>query len=172
MRIFNKKNGGIVQLIDKEKLREWPTELPLLFVEYIRSNQLENYEDTQVKKQVESYLDEIMKDVAIPKFINVLEGEEVEKSISALTRLEELSKKKIEMVSPIKPYLEKLQKNKNKEVVKLAKNISNNFQKAERKKELAKKRKIMQQKEKDFLAGKLNGDEYAKARKDYLILKE
>jgi len=30
----------------------------------------------------------------------------------------------------------------------------------------------MQQKEKDFLEGKITGEEYAKVRKDYLILKE
>jgi len=30
----------------------------------------------------------------------------------------------------------------------------------------------MQEKEKDFLADKISGEEYAKARKEYLILKE
>ena len=60
----------------------------------------------------------------------------------------------------------------NKEVKRLSKSILNSFKKAERKKKLAEKRKVMQEKEKDFLAGKISGEEYAKARKEYLILKE
>jgi hypothetical protein len=38
MRIFHKKDGGIVQLIDKDEIKEWPVELPLIFIEYIRKN--------------------------------------------------------------------------------------------------------------------------------------
>lgn len=172
MRIFRKKNGGIVQLIDKEKMQEWPVELPLIFIEYIRNKKLESYEDIKVKKEVENYLDEIMKDVAIPRLINVLEGSDVEEIILALTRLEQLSRKKIEMIRPIKSYLNNLLKLKTTKIVTLAQTISDNFAKADRKKELAKKRKIMQEKEKQFLAGKIGGEEYAKARKEYLTLKE
>ena len=172
MRIIMKKNGGIVQIIDKEKMADWPEELPLIFIEYIRSNQLKTYEDSNVKKEVEKYLDEIMKDVAIPSLISVLDGTDTKKTISALGRIEEISKKKIEMVQPIKKYLENLKNKKNKEIVQLAEKISNNFVKADRRKELAKKRKIMQQKEQDFISGKISGEEYANARKEYLLLKE
>ncbi len=172
MRIFRKKNGGIVQLIDKEKMQEWPVELPLIFIEYIRNKKLESYEDIKVKKGVENYLDEIMEDIAIPRLINVLEGSDVEEIILALTRLEQLSRKKIEMIRPIKSYLNNLLKLKTTKIVTLAQTISDNFAKADRKKELAKKRKIMQEKEKQFLAGKIGGEEYAKARKEYLTLKE
>ena len=38
MKIFYKKDGGIVQLIGKEKMKEWPVELPLIFIEYVRNN--------------------------------------------------------------------------------------------------------------------------------------
>ncbi len=172
MRIFNKKDGGIVQLIDKEKMQEWPVELPLIFIEYIREKQIEKYEDAKVKKEISNYLNEILKDVAIPRLISVLEGDNNEETISALQRIEELSKKNIEMTKPIRPYLNNLLKHRNKTIVKLAQNISNNFTKADRKKELAKKRKIMQEKEKDFLAGKISGEEYARTRKEYLTLKE
>ena len=172
MRIFLKKDGSAVQLIDKEKMQEWPVELPLIFIEYIRNNQLKNYNDVQVQKEVEKYLDEILKDVAIPRLINVLEGDDTEEKILALTRIEEISKKKIEMVKPIKPYLDKLSEMNNKRIIKLTQEISNNFQKAERRKELAKKRKIMRDKEKLFLEGKISGEEYASARKEYLSLKD
>jgi len=170
MKIFQKKDGGIIQLVDKETMQEWPIELPLLFIEYIRSNQLDGY--GAVKKQVEDYLDEILKEVAIPSLITVLEGDNSEEIILALTRIEEISKKKVETAKPIKGYLENLKKNKNKTIVELANKIEDNFAKADRKKELAKKRKTMQLMEQQFLEGKISGEEYAKARKDYLLLKE
>ena len=93
MRIFHKKDGGIVQLIDKKKMQEWPVELPLIFIEYIRSKQLDTYEDAKVKKEVSAYLDEVLKDVAIPRLISVLEGDDQEEIILALTRIKFLAGK-------------------------------------------------------------------------------
>ena len=172
MRIFHKKDGGIIQLIDKDKMEEWYVELPLIFIEYIKDKQLDKYEDPNVKKEVSAYLDEILKDVAVPRLISVLEGEDEEETISALERIKEISKKNVDMARPIKPYLENLSKSKNKSVVSLSKDISNNFTKADRRKELAKKREVMQEMEKQFMAGKISGEDYAKARKDYLSLKD
>ena len=172
IRIFRKKDGGAVQLIGIEQMLEWPVELPLIFIEYIRNNKLKSYDDTKVQKEVEKYLDEIMENVAIPRLISVLEGDNPEEIILALTRIEEISQKKIEMIKPIRPYLEKLLVKKNKEIVKLVQAITNNFLKVERRKELAKKRKIMREKEQLFLGGKISGEEYAKARREYLTLKE
>jgi len=108
MKIFHKKDGGIVQLIDKEKMKEWPVELPLIFIEYVRNNQLNTYKDTKLKKEIEQYLDEVLKDVAIPGFIKVLDGDDFEEINKVLVRIEELAKKKIEMVKPIKHYVENL----------------------------------------------------------------
>ncbi|MHA2183663.1 MAG: hypothetical protein ACXAAI_01590 [Promethearchaeota archaeon] len=170
MKVFRKKDGGIIQLVSKEKMQEWPIELPLIFIEYIRSKQLENY--GSVKKEVDKYLNEIMKEVAIPRLINVLEGDNDDEIILALTRIEEISRKDAELAKPISTYLETLLNKNNKTITKLAQTIANNFSKAERKNELAKKRKIMRDKEKLFLEGKINGEEYAKARKEYLTLKE
>jgi hypothetical protein len=172
MRVFHKKNGGIIQLIDKERMQEWPIELPLIFIEYIREKQLDKYEDSTIKKEISKYLDEILKDVAIPRLISVLEGQSTESIISALQRIEELSKKNIEMTRSIRPFLENLLKNSNKQIAKLTQNISSNFAQADRRKELAKKRKVMREKENEFLAGKINAAEYAKIRKEYLTLKE
>lgn len=151
-------------------MQNWPIELPLLFIEYIRSNHLDNY-DGSAKKEVEKYLDEVMKDVAVPRLISVLEGNEVEETISALERIEELSKKNIEMTKPIKSYLNNLINSKNKKIVNLAQSISRIFERAARNKEIAKNRKIMREKEREFLAGKINAEEYAKIRKEYLTLK-
>ncbi len=91
--------------------------------------------------------------------------------ISALERIEELAKKNIEMTTPIKPYLINLVDSKNKEIGNLAKNVSKIFERAAKNKEIAKNRKIMREKEKDFLAGKIKAEEYAKLMKEYLTLK-
>ena len=58
--MFHKKDGGVVQLIDKEDMEEWPVELPLIFIEYIRNNKLDTYEDPKIKRDIEKYLDEIL----------------------------------------------------------------------------------------------------------------
>jgi len=169
LKLFKRKDGVIIQLIDKDKMQNWPIELPLIFIEYIRSNQLDTY--GSAKKEVEKYLDEVMKDVAVPRLISVLEGNEDDEIISALERIEELAKKNIEMTTPIKPYLINLVDSKNKEIGNLAKNVSKIFERAAKNKEIAKNRKIMREKEKDFLAGKIKAEEYAKLRKEYLTLK-
>jgi len=169
LKLFKRKDGVIIQLIDKDKMQNWPIELPLIFIEYIRSNQLDSY--GSAKKEIENYLDEVMKDVAVPRLISVLEGNEDEVIISALERIEELSKKNIEMTKPIEPYLNNLFDSKNKEIGNLARSISKIFERVARNKEIANNRKIMREKERDFLAGKINAEEYAKLRKEYLTLK-
>jgi hypothetical protein len=171
MKVFQKKDGGIVQIIDKDKMKEWPVELPLIFIEYIRNNQLKSYDDNKLKKEVESYLDDVLNDVAIPRLINVLESDKEDKILDALIRLEELSKKNIDQMEPIKPYLTRLSSLKNEEIKALLEKISDRFTKEESRKEVAAKRKLMQQKEKEFLEGKISSEEYAKIRKEYLLLR-
>ncbi|MFW9866991.1 MAG: hypothetical protein ACFFEN_12925 [Candidatus Thorarchaeota archaeon] len=160
----------MIQLVDKEKMKEWPIELPLLFIEYIRNKQMDSY--GSARKDVEAYLNEVMKDVAIPRLISVLKGVDDEEIILALTRIEEISRKDADIAKPIKKYLEDLLNKENKQIVKLAQTISNNFIKAERKKDLVLKRKTMREKEQLFLEGKISGEEYAEARKEYLTLKD
>ena len=170
--MFRKKGGGVIQLVDKEKMKDWPVELPLIFIEYIREKKLDTYEDNTIKKGVESYLDEIMKEIAIPRLISVLDNEDDEEIIPSLTRILDVAKKNIDLVIFIWLYLVDLQKSKNKKVVELSNKISEMFVKAERRKELVRKRKVMRQKEKEFLDGKITAQDYAKIRKEYLLLKE
>jgi hypothetical protein len=170
MKVFKKKEGGVIQLVDKEKMKEWPIELPLLFIEYIRNKQMDSY--GSARKDVETYLNEVMKDVAIPRLISVLKGVDDDEIILALTRIEEISRKDADIAKPIKKYLEDLLNKENKQIIKLAQTISNNFIKAERKKDLVRKRKLMREKEQLFLEGKISGEEYAEARKEYLTLKD
>ena len=170
--MFHKKNGGVVQLIDKEDMEEWPVELPLIFIEYIRNNKLDTYEDPNIKKEIEKYLDEILTDVAIPRMIEVLDGEKIDEIEQTLQRIDELAKKKLDLVKPIKPYIENLEEKEKSEVKKLTSSILNQFVKEERKKALAEKRKRMREMEQQFLQGKISPEDYAKARKEYLLLKE
>jgi valyl-tRNA synthetase len=170
--MFHKKDGGVVQLIDKEDMEEWPVELPLIFIEYIRNNKLDTYEDPKIKKDIEKYLDEILTDVAIPRMIEVLDGEKTDEIEQTLQRIDELAKKKLDLVKPLKPYIEKLEEKGKNDVKKLTSSILTAFVKEERKKVLAEKRKHMQEMEQQFLEGKVSPEDYAKARKEYLLLKD
>jgi hypothetical protein len=172
VRIFHKKDGSIVQLIDKNKMIEWPVELPLIFIEYIRNNKLESYNDKKVEKEISEYLDEILEEVAVPRLIEVLEGEDNEEIIDALKRIEKIANENLDMTRPIKPYLEDLMNKKNNEIKNLADNILGLFRKEERRKELNKKRKVMKEKEDLFLEGKISAEEYAEARKEYLTFRD
>jgi signal transduction histidine kinase len=172
MKVFHKKNGAIVQLIGKKKMMEWPVELPLIFIEYIRNSKLETYNDKKVEKEISNYLDEVLEEVAIPRLIEVLEGDDNEEIIDALKRIEKIANDNLDMTRPIKPYLEDLMNNKNKEIKELADNILELFRKEARRKELNKRRKVMKEKEDLFLEGKINGEEYAKARRKYLNFRD
>ena len=172
MRVFRKKDGGLVQLIDKEKMREWSIELPLIFVEYIRNNKLNTYDDDKVKKAVEQYLDEILEDVAVPRLIEVLEGDDTEEIINALERIDKIANENLDMTRPIRPYLNDLLNKNNKKIITLADSTLELFRREERRKELSEKRKAMEKKEELFMDGKISADEYAKARKEYIKFRD
>ncbi|MFO7796530.1 MAG: hypothetical protein ACQERB_01360 [Promethearchaeati archaeon] len=172
MRVFQKKDGGIVQLIDKERMQEWSIELPLIFIEYIRNNKLDSYDDDKVKKAVAEYLDEIMEDVAVPRLIEVLEGDNVEEIINALERIEKIANENLDITRPIRPYLEDLLQKDNEKISNLTDSILELFRREERRKELSEKRKIMEKKEELFMKGKITADEYAEARKEYIKFRD
>ncbi|TXT67046.1 MAG: hypothetical protein BAJALOKI1v1_200012 [Promethearchaeota archaeon] len=172
MRLFRKKDGSIVQLIDKKKMMDWPVELPLIFIEYIRNNKLEKYNDKKVEQEINNYLDEVLEEVAIPRLIKVLKGENNEEIVDALNRIEKIATENLDMARPIKPYLEDLMNNTNKQVKTLSDKILELFRKEERRKELNKRRKQMKEKEDLFLAGKISAEEYATARKKYLEFRD
>lgn len=170
MRVFRKKDGGVIQLIDKEKMMDWPVELPLIYIEYIRSERIETYDDA--KKEVSDYLEEVLKDVAVPRLIEVLEGDNVKEIIEALDRIDNIANQNLDMARPIKPYLEDLVGNKNKEIKERADNILDLFRKEERRKELNKRRRKMKEKEDLFMQGKISADEYAEARRKYIEFRD
>jgi hypothetical protein len=127
IRIFQKKDGGVVQLIDKEKIAEWPIELPLKFVEDVRSK-LKSYRDAKVEEEISKYLDEILNSLAIPKIRNVFESETQDYINSILIDFEELSEINAEAIKPIQPLLENLAKNPQKKLSASARRILDNLE--------------------------------------------
>ncbi len=174
MKIFyiNNKNidGGIVQLINKEKMMNWPPEIPILIIEKYRKDQLSRFTNNKLRSQINKHLDELVKDVAIPLMAKGLETENSEEKLTLLTRLEEITRKKTEIAKPIIPYIEKLLKDENEKIKKLAQKALNNFEKAKKKKQLEQMRKKMEQQEKDWLEEKVSNEEYASERKKLLKL--
>jgi len=126
IRIFQKKDGGVVQLIDKEKIRDWPIEFPLKFVEDVRSK-LKSYRDAKVEGEISKYLDDILTNLAIPKIKEAFEDATQDTIISILSSFEELSETNVGAIKPIQSLLENLTKNTNKSIVVSAQRILNNL---------------------------------------------
>jgi hypothetical protein len=127
IRIFRKTDDGIVQLIDKDKIMEWPIELPLKFVEDVRSK-LKSYRDVKVQEEISKYLDEILTTLAIPNIKEAFESGSQETIFSILSSFEDLSETNAGAVKPIASLLENLTKNNNKKVAGSARKILNNLE--------------------------------------------
>ncbi len=127
MKIFYKENGGVIQLIEEEKIQNWPIELSFIFVEYIRNNKLRSYRDDKVQNEISKYLDEILTSIAIPKLKKVFENNDQDEIISILEKFQELSESNVKAANHISPFLDNLLNNPNKKIAKRAKNISQNL---------------------------------------------
>lgn len=127
IRIFHKKDGGVVQLIDKEKIADWPIELPLKFVEDVRSK-LKSYRDDKVEEEISKYLDEILNSLAIPKIKAIFESGSQDEIITILTDFEELSEINAGAIKPIQSLLENLTKKTNKKISSSALKIIENLE--------------------------------------------
>jgi hypothetical protein len=127
IKIFHKKDGGIIQLVEIEKIKDWPIEMPFIFVEFIRSNKLRTYRDPEVEKKISQYLDKILNDIAIPNIQKILDDANTEEILSTFSVFEELSEMNNRAVLPIQQLLEKLTKNINKNIASQAQKILSNI---------------------------------------------
>ena len=127
IKLFYKKNGGVVQLVEEAKINEWALELPIIFVEYIRNTKLKTYRDTKVEGEVSAYLDKIMKDLAIPKIQDLFGKGIPDDIISLLDVFEELSETNARAVGLVQKEVESLINNSNKSINSRAKRIINNL---------------------------------------------
>ena len=127
IKLFYKDDGGVIQLIELEKIKEWPIEMPFIFVEYIKSNKLRSYRDPKVEAEISQYLNEILNKTAIPKVKQIFEGSNQEEILSILSIFEELSETKTRAVTPIQNLLENLTKQTNKAIASQARKILANI---------------------------------------------
>jgi hypothetical protein len=116
IKIFYKKNGSVVQLIEMEKINEWPLELPFIFVEYIKSNKLRSYRDAKVQAEISDYLNQILNKIALPKLKEIFKYSNQEEILSVLSIFEEVSETNSRAIMPIKDLLENLAKQTDKRI--------------------------------------------------------
>jgi hypothetical protein len=127
MKLFFKDDGGVIQLIELEKIQEWPIEMPFIFVEYIKSNKLRSYRDAKVEAEISQYLNEILNKTAIPKMKQIFDGDNQEEILSTLSIFEVLSETNMRAVMPIQNLLENLTKQNNKTIASQARKILANI---------------------------------------------
>jgi len=127
MKIFNKTDGGIIQLIEKEKIQEWPIELPLKFIQYIKINKLRSYRDPKVEKDISNYLDEILKEIAAPKIKNLFNKGDTKEIINTLDIFEVLSETNSGAIRLIEDLIQGISTNTNKSISSRARKIINNL---------------------------------------------
>ena len=127
IKLFSKDNGGVIQLIEMEKIQEWPIEMPFIFVEYIKNNKLRTYRDANVETEISQYLDEILNKIAIPKVKNILNGPNKDEILSTLSIFEELSENNSRAVIPLQELFENLTKDSNNKIVSQTKRILTNI---------------------------------------------
>ena len=113
-------------MIDKEKIQDWPVELPLKFVEDVRSK-LKSYRDEKIEEEISNYLDDIIANLAIPKIKETFDNAPKDTVISILSSFEQLSETNVGAIKPIKFLLENLTNNNNKTIAETAKRILNNL---------------------------------------------
>jgi len=129
MKLFYKNDGGVIQLIELEKIKEWSIEMPFIFVEYIRNNKLRSYRDVKVEADISKYLNEILSKSAIPRVKQIFEGSNQAEILSTLSIFEELSETNSRAVIPIQNLLETLTNQTDKKIVSQARKILVNIKK-------------------------------------------
>jgi hypothetical protein len=92
MKIFKANDGQIFQLAEKKRIQQWDAEMPILFYNYIKEKRIPIY-PKEVRVEVESYMNDILTTIAIPKLITELKNPNVLAKRSAAKNLLDLSKR-------------------------------------------------------------------------------
>ena len=139
MKVYHLSDSRIVQIASKEKMQKWDGEAPLVYINYIRDSQLRTYGSKKNQKDISSYLDEAMQEIAIPKLIEALNSDDEDIVIGILTRIEELSRKKPDLIKITLIHVEKKQNHPSSEISKLAAKIQKNYDRAMKRRSIKKK---------------------------------
>lgn len=181
MKIFRTDDGRILQLADKNRMKNWDAEMPLLFIGALREKRLPEYRKEYPKslvKEIEDYLEDILENIAIPKLVETLKSEDKEERKKVAENIFELSKSNPDQLLIALPHIKEAQKDPDKEVAKFMKDAAKNYDKAQKRKQtVAKRKKLtslrkkMDQIDRDYADGNLSDAEYLKEQKTYLKLK-
>lgn len=139
MKVYHLSDSRIVQIASKEKMQKWEGETPLVYINYLRDSQLRSYGSKTNQKEIAKYLDEAMEEIAIPKLIEALNSMDDDVVIGILTRIEELSKKKPDLIKITLPHVEIKQNDSYSEISKLAIKIQKNYDRAMKRRHIKKK---------------------------------
>lgn len=181
MRLFKDKDGRILQLADKEKINSWSPEVPLIFIGDIKDKRIPIYKNqysSDLVKEIESYLDEILQDVAIPKLINALNSSDRELRLQVAQNFLQVSQSNADMLKIALDHIKNaINEEKSKDIVSILKDVLKNYEKAQKKKQTAKKRaklrklsRKMSELDRDYADGKISDKAYLDQRKEFVKL--
>ncbi len=177
LKIFRNPGGRIYQLADEEKIKKWNAEMPLIFIGFIREKQLQNYPKS-IKKEVEAYLDNVLKNIAMPKLVNALKSPKDEERLKVANNLMEISNTNPDLLKIALPQINKCLNDKNKNIADVMNKTLKNYNKAQKRKQTVKKRQQlkklranMDKFDEDFTEGRISGEDYLIEQKIYLKLK-
>ncbi len=181
MKVFRTSDGRILQLADKTKMKKWDAEMPLIFIGDTKENQIPLYKKIYSKelvKEIEDYLEELLETIAIPNLINAMSSNDIDERLKVAENILKLSESNADQLKIALPHIEKATSDSNKKIKQMMGKALKNYQRTQKKKETAKKRKILTQIRKkmdnidiDFADGKISDTEYIKEQKNYLKLK-
>ena len=181
MKVFRMDDGRVLQLADEKKMKEWDAEMPLLFIGALREKRIPEYRRDFPKKivsEIEKYVEDLLVNVAIPKLIEALGSSQVEERRKVGENLLELSKANPDQLKIALPHIREAQNDKDKIVSKLMIDTAKNYDKAQKRKQTAEKRKKltairkdMDKKDREYADGQISDGDYLKEQKIYLKLK-
>ena len=139
MKIFHHKER-IFQLADKTMIEGWNAEMPLLFIGYIREKRMSTY-PKPVQKDVNTYLDDILENSAIPMLLTAINNEDVEVRKNVAKSIVGVSENNPSMLKIALSHMEKASNDNNKEVADAMRKALKNYQKYLRRLKTTAKRK-------------------------------
>ena len=173
MKVYHLSDSRIVQIASKEKMKKWEGEAPLVYINYLRDSQLQSYGSKINQKEIANYLDEAMEEIAIPKLIEALNSTDDDVVVGILTRIEELSRKKPDLIKITLPHVEKKQNNTTSEISKLAIKIQKNYDRAMKRRQIKKKLEANEKAggtdselDQKLISGEITETEYLRLKKE------
>ena len=183
MKIFKAKDGRLLQLADIERIKSWNPEMPLIFIGDVREKRIPIYKKQfsgAIVKEIEAYLDLVLKDVAIPKLINAIQSPDDVQRMQIAENFLQISQSNPDLLKIALNHIESaIEKENTKSIKTKLSNTLLNYKKAQKRKQTAKKRtqlrelsKKMTKLDRDFADGTITNNDYLKERKIFVDLQK